>query len=89
MGLSTPSPAVAFGDDTLVLLGDDSGQSSTLAITRVDGDGGIVTAPYYILRAPMFRIGISRHGPPRPRRHRQLALVRRRRAWVGLARITP
>ena len=49
-----------------MLLGDDRGQSSSFAITRMGRDGDIVTPRYDILRAPLFRIGnadMVRRGP--------------------------
>ena len=82
------SPAVAFGDDTLVLVVGDQ-QGSSLSITRVGPAGQILTRPYEILRAPNLRSGscdMVRRGPD--------AIV----SWlsyrgddsrVGLARITP
>lgn len=82
-----PSPAVAFGDDTLVLL--DGGQLSSLAVARVGPDGQILSRPYDIVRAPLYYIiypDMVRRGPD--------AIV----SWisnansiprVGLARITP
>ena len=48
----TQSPAVAFGDDTLVLLGDDSDQSRRSPSRAWARDGQILTRPYDILRAP-------------------------------------
>jgi len=84
----TSIPAVAFGDDTLVLLDPDGNQSS-LAVARVGPDGQIPTRPYDILRAPLYYIiypDMVRRGPD--------AIV----SWisnansiprVGLVRITP
>jgi len=82
------SPAVAFGDDTLVLLAA-VGQGSSVSITRVGPDGQILTRPYDISRAPNYRVynhDMVRRGPD--------AIV----SWlsydgvaaqIGLARITP
>jgi hypothetical protein len=84
----TSSPAVAFGDDTLVLMFAEDLVSS-LALTRVGPDGQILARPYDILRARPYAIGyfdMVRRGPD--------AIV----SWlsyagnamrVGLVRITP
>jgi len=86
-GYYGPSPAVAIGDDTLVLVSDQ--QVSSLALARVGPDGQIRTRPYGILRGPTLGVGnndMVRRGPD--------VIV----TWlsyngafprVGLARITP
>lgn len=86
-GYSVPSPAVAVGDDTLVLVADQ--QASSLSLARVGLDGQIRTRPYDILRAPSIGLAnndMIRRGPD--------AIV----SWlsyngafprVGLVRITP
>lgn len=82
------SPAVAFGDDTLVVMFAEDLVSS-LVLTRVGPDGQILARPYDILRARPYAIGyfdMVRRGPD--------AIV----SWlsyagnnmrVGLVRITP
>jgi hypothetical protein len=84
----TQSPAVALGDDTLVLVADDD-QTSSLAITRVDRASRVITPQYDIARAPTFTIfspDMVRRGPDAIVSWLALVGVDWR---VGLARITP
>jgi len=80
------APAVAFGDDTVVLLPGAAGQA--LGLARVALDGTLVTPPHDVLAAPNYFFGawdMVRRGPD---------VIVGWMTWgvpspIGLARLTP
>jgi hypothetical protein len=77
--------AVAFGDDTVILV--SSFNSTQLAITRLDKDGKVVTPVHDIARAPFY--GLSRFELARRGTEVVVGWLRAGGEKMMLARVTP